>query len=71
MIQTLGDALPEEITRVRKIQDQYKTLLGMPDVMVEVPILLIEHEIQQAIHACATRDVVEMIRCYIALKAYD
>lgn len=69
--ETLADALPREITRVRQLQDQFKSLRGMRNVIVEPQIMLMESEIQQAIQACASGDVVEMMRCYVTLKEYD
>lgn len=70
-INTLADALPAEITRVRGIQDQFKELRGMPNVIVEPQIMMMEAEIQAAIKASADGDVVEMLRCYNSLREYS
>jgi hypothetical protein len=70
-VETLADALPKEITRVRGVQDQYKTLRGMPNVMVEPQIMMMEAEIQAAMKAMAEGDVVAMLRVYRSLKEYS
>lgn len=70
-LENLAEALPKEITRIREVQGDFKTLRGMPGVIVEPQIMLMEHEIQQAIRACASGDVVEMLRCYATLKEYE
>ena len=71
MTETLADALPKEITRVRKLQDEFKALRGLENTIVEPQIMIMEHEIQAAINALASGDVVEMIRCHKALKEYE
>jgi len=70
-IKTLADALPEEIDRVRTIQDQFKTLRGIPNVIVEPQIMMMEAEIQAAIKAMVSGDVVEMFNCHESLKGYE
>ena len=71
MTETLADALPKEITRVRKLQDGYNALRGLPDIIIEPQVMIMEYEIQAAINALASGDVVEMIRCHKALKEYE
>ena len=71
MTETLADALPKEITRVRKLQDGYNALRGLPDNIIVPQIMIMEHEIQAAIYALASGDAVEMIRCHKALKKYE
>ena len=68
---SLAEELPKEINRVRGVQDQFKALRGMPNVVVEPQILMMESEIQAAIKATAEGDVVAMLQCYEALKGYD
>lgn len=69
---SLATALPEEIDRVRKIQDEFKSLRGMPNVIVEPQIAFMEMDIKHAIQALATGSVVEvdMLRAYEKLKGY-
>ena len=67
---TLGERLPLEISRVRAIQDQMKELRGLPNVMVEPQIAMIEAEIDYAIKAMIRGDTVAMIRIYATLKEY-
>jgi hypothetical protein len=69
--ETLADALPKEINRVRGIQDQFKSLRGMPNVIVEPQIMMMEAEIQAAMKAMAEGDVVAMLRIYQSLKEYE
>lgn len=71
VVGTLGDELPREINRVRGVQDTYKLLRGMPNVIVEPQIAMMEASIQAGIKAAATGDVVEMLRCYEDLKGYE
>jgi hypothetical protein len=71
MAETLADALPNEIARVRSIQDHYKELRRLPNVIVEPQIAMMEHAIQSATRACAAGDVVEMIRWHQELKEYS
>lgn len=68
---SLGEMLPQEINRVRDIQDQYKSLRGMPNVIVEPQIMLMENEIQAAMKAMVEGDTVAMLRSYDALKGYE
>lgn len=68
---TLADDLPQEITRVRNIQDTFKELRRMPNVIVEPQIMMMEHDIQAAIKASVSGDVVEMLRCHAALKTWE
>ena len=71
MTETLGDALPKEIDRVREIQDQFKALRNTPGVMVEPQIMMMEASIGAAIRALACGDVVAMLRCHADLKGYE
>lgn len=71
MSETLADALPKEITRAREILDQYKSLRGMPNVIVEPQILMMEMEIQAAIRACAQGDLDQMVRCLAELRELE
>lgn len=68
---TLADALPREITRVRETQDHYKAMRGRPNLIVEPAIMMMEAEIQAAIRACAAGDVVEMLRSLKTLREYE
>jgi hypothetical protein len=71
MTESLAEALPREINRVRSLQDRFKELRGTPNVIVEPQIEIMEIEIKQAIKACAEGDVVAMIASYQTLKEYD
>lgn len=68
---SLAEALPEEITRVRRLQKEYEAMRGTPGVFVEPTIMLMEASIQNAIRVSAAGDVVEMIRAYDDLKGYE
>lgn len=71
MVETLADGLPREINRVRELQDQYKALRGMRNVIVEPQIAMMEADIQAGITSSASGDVVAMLRAYEALKGWD
>ena len=68
---SLATELPKEIDRVRKLQDEIKSLRGIENVVVEPQIMMMEMEIVEAIQASASDDVVRMLRAYEALKGYE
>jgi hypothetical protein len=68
---SVGEALPQEINRVRALQDEYKAMRGMPGVMVEPAIALMETSIQNAIRVSAEGDVIKILRAYEDLKGYE
>lgn len=68
MADTLADALPREINRVRDIQDMFKSLRNFPGIIVEPQIAMMEADIQAAMSSMANGDVVEMLRAYAKLK---
>lgn len=68
---SLATELPAQINRVRQIQDEYKTMRGMPNVMVEPQIMMMEQSIRSAIAATASGDVIGMMRAYEDLKGYS
>lgn len=68
---SLAVELPNEINRVRKIQDEFKSLRKMDGVIVEPQIMMMEAELQTAIKACAEGDVIQMLRSYESLKGYS
>lgn len=68
---SLAVSLPKEIDRVRKLQDEFKSLRGIPNVIVEPQIAIMEAEISEAIQASAVGDVVRMLRAYETLKGYE
>lgn len=67
----LAEALPAEINRVREIQDTFKELRGMRNIIVEPQIAMMERDISDAIAASAEGDVVAMLRAYERLKEYE
>ncbi|CAN5572008.1 hypothetical protein BH10PSE14_BH10PSE14_06170 [soil metagenome] len=68
---SLAEALPAEINRVRAVQDTYKELRGMPNVIVEPQIAMMEASIQAGINANASGDVVAMLRAFEDLKGWE
>lgn len=67
---SLAIELPKEINRVRGIQDQFKEIRSLPNVMVEPQIAMMEQEIQTAINAISSGDLIAMIQSYENLKGY-
>lgn len=67
----LAEQLPIEINRVRGVQDEFKTLRGMQNVIVEPQIAMMEADIQAGISAASMGDVVAMLRAYEALKEWN
>jgi hypothetical protein len=71
-IRTLADALPAQIQRVREdIIPAYESLRGLPNVMVEPTIAIMNHAINEATKAAATGDVVAMLRWHEELKGFS
>lgn len=68
---SLAEALPAEINRVRKLQDEFKSLRGIGNVIVEPQIAMMEGAIVAAINASAGGDVIAMLRAYETLKGYE
>jgi hypothetical protein len=70
-VASLATELPAEIDRVRQLQDEFKSLRGLPNVIVEPQIAMMEGAISAAIRASASGDVIAMLRSYEALKGYE
>ena len=69
---TLAEALPAQIKRVREdILPAYESLRGLPNVMVEPVIAMMNHALNEATKACAAGDVVAMLRWHEELKGCD
>jgi hypothetical protein len=71
MTETLAEALPKEVNRVREVQDQFKSLRGTPNVLVEPQIAMMEADIQEGIAAGASGDVVRMLQAHERLKVWE
>ena len=70
-IETLGEALPREMARVRdEVMPAYIELRGTPGVNVEPTLYLMRNDLDAAAKAMAEGDVVAMLRAYEALKGY-
>lgn len=67
----LAEELPKEINRVRAVQDQFKEVRGVHQVIVEPQIAMMENDLNAAIAASAAGDVVGMLRSYQALKGWQ
>ena len=67
---SLATELPKEINRVREVQDSFKELRRMRNVIVEPQIAAMEADLQAAISASASGDVIAMLRSYEALKGW-
>lgn len=65
-IDTLGDALPREMTRVRKLIPLYQSV-----PMGFLAAGMMERSLDEAQRALAEGDVVAMIRCHEDLKGYE
>ncbi len=68
---SLAVELPNEINRVRLVQDAYKELRSLPNTIVEPQIMMMEQSIQRAIAASSKGDVIEMLRAYEDLKGWE
>lgn len=68
---SLATELPNEIARVRRIQDLFKEMRGMANVIVEPQIAMMEASIQNATRAAASGDVIAMLRAFEDLKGWE
>lgn len=65
--ETLGDALPNEISRVNDLIVEYKSV-GPPGYFAAS---MMKASVDNAVRALASGDVIEMIRAYEDLKSYN
>ncbi len=66
---TLGDALPREMARVRdEVLPMYLQLQNTPGVEVRPAIAMMRHDLDRAAKALAEGDVVAMLEVYQSLK---
>lgn len=67
-IDTLGDALPREVARVRdEVLPEYLAI-GSPG---RFAVAMMRADLDRASHAMISGDVVEMIAAYTSLKGYQ
>lgn len=64
--ETLGEALPREMTRVRKLIPLYRSV-----PMGFLAANMMERSLDEAQRVLAEGDAVAMIRCYQDLKGYE
>ena len=67
---SLGEEMPLAIKRAQQVRDQFIELRGMPNVMVGAQIAILSHEINAAIDAQSSGDVIAILRAYEAIKDY-
>ena len=68
---SLAEALPQEINRVRRVLDSYKDLRGMPNVLVEPQITMLEDLLDRATITASSGDVIQMLRVFEELKTWQ
>jgi hypothetical protein len=68
---SLATELPNEINRVRMMQEEFKSLLWMPKVMVEPQIAMMERDIQAGIASASSGNLLDMLRAFEALKGWQ
>ena len=73
MIDTLADALPREIARVTAKKERWQGYLRDHDMGpgMQLSINIMQHKIKQAVKACASGNVIEMMVALEALKGYN
>ena len=67
LIETLGDALPKEMARVRDVLMPLYQSIGVPGVPA---LTMMRMSLDNAAMAMASGDVVAMLRAYEDLKGY-
>jgi hypothetical protein len=73
-IETVADALPNEIARIGAKRDRWiKMAADHPSLApgMNITIAIMQHEIMQAVRASTDGDVIEMTRSLEGLKAYS
>ena len=73
-IDTLAEALPREIARVSAKLDEWRNMAkDHPSLStgMQFTTAIMQFEINRAVRACATGDVVEMLDAHRALKGYN
>lgn len=74
MADTLAEALPREIARISAKRELWLDLAKASPGMapgISITTALMQAEINRAVKACASGDVVEMLAAYQALKDYS
>ena len=73
MTDTLADALPREIARVTAKKERWQKMLEEHDMGpgMQFSINIMQAEIERAIKACATGNVVDMLASLQALRGYN
>jgi hypothetical protein len=67
----LVEGLAAQIKRVTEIKAQYESMRGMPNVIVEPQIRMMEAELKEAIEALGSGDVIRMMSIYQTLAEYS
>lgn len=68
---SLGAEMPKAIERAQKVRDEFISLRGIPNIIVEPQIAILTHQINLAIQALASGDVIAMLRAYEQIKDYE
>jgi len=73
MTDILADALPREIARVSAKRDRWRDMMKEHDMGpgMQFSINIMQAEIDRAVKALASGDVVEMLHAHQALKDYS
>lgn len=73
MTDTLADALPREIARVTAKKERWQGYMRDHDMGpgMQLSINIMQAEIEQAVKACASGDVIEMMAALESLKGYS
>ena len=71
MAENLVDGLAGQIERVAGIREQFKSLRGMPNVIVEPQIALMTAELDAAKKAMGENDIPAMMQAYKSLEEYS
>ena len=70
-MQTLGDALPAKIREINEvIIPAYEDVIEFAP-MTALTVALMRHEVNEAVEALASGDLVRMFRGYANIKAYE
>jgi hypothetical protein len=67
----LAEGLAREIKRVTELRAVYKSLEGMPQVMVQPALFMMDEALESASVAAGSNDIAQMLTAFQDLKSFE
>lgn len=67
----VAEGLAREIRRITHLLRDYEALKGMPNVIVEPAIAVMNHALEEACLASGSGDIAHVLRSYENLKGFE